>query len=669
MKIILFGSTGLLGNYVKTYLSRYSTHKIICIDRNIYDILSLNKEKLISIIEKQYNEDNNLLIINCANFYDRKGTHSVTESIIINSLFPNLLDNITYELNIPYIQTSTVGVFNGERGFYRENEIQNATTIYGITKTLGEKLRNATIIRLNILGENNIHKEHIIEWLKNNKKVNGFINHKINAISCLEASKYIYKIIENKKFEKKIINLGTEKIYTRYDILHIIKDIYKLQTEIEKKIVNNMDLTILGDEKFPDLYKQLYEQKIYKKMIDKKKGKYSIKDKCRFCDNENMKSIEYGDIYALAGGFIDKKEDIELEEVYPLTLLICWDCKYMQCREVIQKEILFGKYYYYYSSMIPSIVKHFEKLSEYIEKKYEKNIKIVEIGCNDGVLLNQLYKKDYKNLIGIEPSQTIENVNKEIKTYRTYFNNEITDKIGEVDLIIACNCFAHIDDMKSVINNMKLILKKGGHIIIEVHDSIKIFEEMNLDFVYHEHMGYYTVTSMNNICKMNRLNLINAEKVDNHGGTIRYTITNQDEKNNIEDILEEEKKIFSIEYIEKYKEKKEKWREDILDIFLKYKKEGYKVYGYGASGRANTIIGYCGLEFDCIIDDAKSKIGNYTPLFNTIIQKPEDVMYKDEKMCIFILVFPYKDYIINKHKEYKGVYVVPLPEIKIIEKI
>jgi hypothetical protein len=224
--------------------------------------------------------------------------------------------------------------------------------------------------------------------------------------------------------------------------------------------------------------------------------------------------------------------------------------------------------------------------------------------------------------------------------------------------------------MNNIIKNIKNILKpKTGVALIEVHNSINIFTEKNFDFIYHEHMGYYTVTSLYNICKNNDISLINVEFIKNHGGSLRCTILmdNNIESDEINKIILDETRIFNDTFLNNYKMGLFDWRDEFKELIYNLRKT-YKVYGYGASGRANTIMNFCEIELDGIIDDSPSKIGCYTPLYNTKIYS-NTILYSKNKdipdYCV-ILAWPYAKHIIEKHKNYSGKFIIPLPQLQIL---
>jgi SAM-dependent methyltransferase len=300
---------------------------------------------------------------------------------------------------------------------------------------------------------------------------------------------------------------------------------------------------------------------------------------------------------------------------------------------------------------------------------------LLEIGCNDGVFLNNFNEEDnLKNIIGIDPSETIKKItDSNIVKINDFFNNknarQLSEKYGRMDYIVACNCLAHIDNINHIFENLKFILNDDGIIIMEVHYVKNICESMNFDFIYHEHMSYYSVNGIYNICKNNNLFLENIEYITNHGGSIRVTIKNKIDESNIyhnnslNDILQQENITPHMEsLVDRINNWKFKIKTLINDI---YEKEGC-VGGYGASGRTNILMTVIQEKFDYIFDDSKFKINNFMPLFHTQILNSNEI-YNNNIKTIFILAWPYSKYIIQKHKKFienGGRFIIILPEIQ-----
>ena len=655
--ILLFGSSGLLGWYIYEYFKDF--YEILPITSNEFNILT---DQVIPFIEK-YKPS---IIINCTNAFN----NSFKDQLHINSLFPYKLSKLK---NVHVIHISTNGVFSGMTGNYDEDSPSDALDAYGITKLLGETDR-VTVIRTSILGESKRNKNCFMEWLKTQKKIIGFDNHYWNGVTCLYLAKYIKYIIDNNRYWYGVRHIYDETRYSKYELANTIKSIYHLDLSIEKDTNQYKDLCLKTKFKSffrkPNLMTDLLEQKIFTSIRNKQVGVYENRLECRFCKTMTDKILHLGDRFGLAGGFLKSKD--EEDYVYPLTLRLCPSCNYIQCQEEVSPDQLFKKHYFYFSSMIPSLVKHFKEFAEWIQERYPKDSKIIEIGCNDGVLLHPLLELGFENLIGIDPSHTIKNIDSRIMTFPTYFNGAVTnlilDKYGPQDLFISCNSFAHINDMDSILKNMKRILKEDtGIALIEVHYSKHIFENKQFDFIYHEHVGYYTITSLYNICCMYGLSLVDVIHIPNHGGSIRCVIQNkitQDIPLSILTWMQQENFLFSETFFKEYQEDLFSWKETFKTKMYQLIADGKKVYGYGASGRANTLLNFTEITLEGIIDDALSKIGCFTPTLNIPIVD-SSILYSDTPPdYVVILAYPYADYIMEKHTKYKGIFIIPLPDIR-----
>lgn len=400
---------------------------------------------------------------------------------------------------------------------------------------------------------------------------------------------------------------------------------------------------------------------------------YIINTICRFCDNSLIDVIKLGDNFPLAGGFMRNESEFNSEKLYPLNLGFCDKCILLQCKEVIASDILFKNGYFYYSSMIPMLKNHFEDYSYKIKSMYSnpEEIKIIEIGCNDGVFLRPLRERGF-NVIGVDPSNTVNKcINDGFKIYNTYFDESLAEVIesenGKCDVFLSSNSFAHINNMKSIMNGIKKILKLNGLAIIEVHYSKTIIDELQFDFIYHEHMSYYNITSFLQIANLYDMSLENVELTKIHGSSIRVYLRNTKNlelPNNVKNLIENEKHLCDVNIYNKFNTTLLEWKKDMLYTLSKY--NGKKIYGYGSSGRSNIILRYLDINLDAIIDDAPSKIGSYTPVYHLKIKSTQEIIDNPPDVII-ILAWAYKDYIISKlNNIYKGIYIVPLPYINVI---
>lgn len=246
MKVVLFGATGMLGRYLHIVLK--DNYEIDCISRDKYNIENDSWKKLEDILNK--NLQKNDVIINCAGIIPQKyncdNCDNYRSYIIVNTLFPHKLNEISKKNSYKFIHITTDCVYDGKKGNYSVNDIHTAKDIYGISKSQGEP-EDATIIRTSIIGEELTGKKSLIEWVKSQKNytINGYTNHYWNGVTCFELAKYIKNILDNNTFWNGIKHICSPNIVTKYELCSYINEIYKLNINIEKyedSISKNMTL-------------------------------------------------------------------------------------------------------------------------------------------------------------------------------------------------------------------------------------------------------------------------------------------------------------------------------------------------------------------------------------------------------------------------------------------
>jgi len=262
MKIILFGSTGMLGNYVRTVLSK--TYYVRCINRAQYDIAQDNISSLESILSDISTND---VIINCCGAIPQKNKLTDYKTyILVNTLFPHRLETIANQRGAHFIHITTDCVFDGKSGNYNEQSEHSAQDVYGISKSLGEP-RSATIIRTSIIGEEFTGKKSLLEWVISNrgKEINGYINHYWNGVTCLTLATFIKSTIDANMFWKGVQHVYSNNIVSKYDLCCYINEIYDLNIRVNKyedKTEKNM--TLCGTHAIDvSIFDQIKTQKQY----------------------------------------------------------------------------------------------------------------------------------------------------------------------------------------------------------------------------------------------------------------------------------------------------------------------------------------------------------------------------------------------------------------------
>jgi len=268
-KIFIFGSNGMLGNYVKKYLSSYNLI-IIPITREKYDLSNISINSLTNFLNK-YDLKEDDIIINCAGIIPQVSKDKVlTKNIYyrINSIYPIILSIIAMNKNAHFIHITTDCVFSGKDGNYNETSIHDEDNDYGTSKSLGE-ICNGTIIRTSIIGEEIINKRSLVEWVKSNKnsEINGYINHYWNGVTCLELSKIIYKIINENLYWNGVKHIFSPTTINKYQLCNMINNIYDLNINIKEFQTEKVDksITSIYDKIFeiPELDVQIKEMKDY----------------------------------------------------------------------------------------------------------------------------------------------------------------------------------------------------------------------------------------------------------------------------------------------------------------------------------------------------------------------------------------------------------------------
>ena len=317
------------------------------------------------------------------------------------------------------------------------------------------------------------------------------------------------------------------------------------------------------------------------------------------------------------------KNNYHYEEKYPLELVFCNNCKLVQLNYLVDPEILFSNYLY--SSTSGMLENHF---TDYVKNVSEtiglnQDSILVDIGSNDGLLLNCFKKDVTPNVIGVDPSINFANLN-DIKTYCEFFSNktviEITENFGKVDLITANNVFAHIEDITNLTINIKTLLKDNGVFVIEVPYLNNMIEIGSFDLVYHEHLSYFSITPLHYFFNKLQMNIFKIEKIPTHGGSVRIFI--QKNKgihsidNSVKTYLSKERHLNDINIYQIFNKNIKNSVNNFKNELMTIRKQGHVIAGYAAPAKASTLLGYSNIDrniIEYIIDDNPLKQGRFLP--------------------------------------------------------
>lgn len=475
-----------------------------------------------------------------------------------------------------------------------------------------------------------------IESKKGTMRANHF--HPVQEQKCLIIKGQfisIYKDLVDDKSIKvtHIVNEG-DMIVTQPNVAHTMvftKDTVFLNLVRGEREHENYGITHTIPYKFVDDDEKDLLQSIYK---------YD----CRCCGSTKLKRVVSLGYQPLANNLIDNPKD--KFKKYPLEMNVCEDCFNCQLSVAINSDEMFSNYLYQ-SSTTKSFRNHFDLAAKKYIKKFnlDKNSYIIDVGSNDGIGLKPFLDLGFTNVQGIEPAKNlaeIANANG-INTFHGYLEDKALNPIKNgADLLLASNVFAHADDLKTMAESMKKLIKFDGKIIIEVQYLLNIIKDLTFDNIYHEHTNYWSLTSMNNFLKDLGLYIFDLEEINTHGGSLRVYVS-QDKNIQIEQTVEQclkKEEEFGLKYISTYLmfgKKIESLKNKTLNNIKNLKKRYNLLVGYGAPAKASTALNYFNIknEIDFILEDNPLKHGKYIPGVNIPIKSKKNFANKN---CAIIVL-------------------------------
>jgi methylation protein EvaC len=393
--------------------------------------------------------------------------------------------------------------------------------------------------------------------------------------------------------------------------------------------------------------------------------------------------MDFGEV-ALAGAFL-KQEQFAGERKFPLRVYFCDECFAVQVVDKVPPDILFHNYFYF-SSSIGTLRDHFREYAKEITQRFLEPSKatVLEFGCNDGVLLRPLADQGIRTVLGIDPAKNIvETINDpRVRVINNYFTEEVARYLlaqyGKVDVIMANNVYAHIPDIQGTTRAVELALAENGVFVFEVHYLGKIVEEMQYDMIYHEHLYYYSLVSAIKHFERYGMVVFDIKPVPIHAGSMRFYVCKRgsvhDKPSQAVKTLEAEEREKGYDQFETFKlfsEDVARTRAALMELLRNLKAGGHSIVGYGASGRANTLIQYCGIThelLDYIVDDAPAKVGFYTPGSHFLIEPSTVLARHAAPNYVLVFAWSFIDEIRKRNAVYLsngGSMILPLPTVSI----
>ena len=417
--------------------------------------------------------------------------------------------------------------------------------------------------------------------------------------------------------------------------------------------------------------------------IEKKVEVYS-RDTCRLCECKKLELVMPLKPIPSADDFVPIDSGIEPQKCYPLDVYLCRNCGLVQLLDIFNPEYIYPKYLYETTTSL-GLVEHFQAYAKDVlgRIKPKKGSLVVELGSNDGTLLN-FFQKEGMNVLGIDPARAIaQKANKTgVETWPEFFTIDLSERIkkekGSAEVVIANNVFANIDDVDHLVKAIRNVLSPTGVYIFETGYIIDSVRNLVFDNIYHEHVSYFSVKPLVQFFKKHGMELIQVDQVDTKGGSIRGTVQLAGGRRPIELSVaalvksEIDQGFYGPDVYKKLIQRINEEKKQVLDLFKEAKKNGKKIAGYGACQGVTALMYYYEVApyFDFIVDDNPRKHNTLTP-GNHLPVYDSNVIYEKKPDYVLIMPWRYAEPIIKRHQKYLeqiGQFVMPLPKFEIIRK-
>ncbi|HET6333601.1 MAG TPA: class I SAM-dependent methyltransferase [Polyangiales bacterium] len=405
---------------------------------------------------------------------------------------------------------------------------------------------------------------------------------------------------------------------------------------------------------------------------------------CRFCSTKLEDTVVDLGMSPLCESFLRADQLDAMEAFYPLHVWVCRKCFLVQLSEYVRPEEIFSEYAYF-SSYSQAWLKHAQEYVAMISERLSLGPKsmVVELASNDGYLLQYFVQRGIPCL-GIEPAANVAKVATErgVPTQVSFFHEqtakEMRDAGTTADLILGNNVLAQVPDLNSFIAGLPVILKQQGTITFEFPHLMKLLDENQFDTIYHEHFSYFSLISLETIFAKHGLKVFDVEELWSHGGSLRIFARHTADQSRPETdrlrALRARELAAGYDKVETYTKFDVRVRDTkhkLLELLITAKRQGKRIVGYGAPGKGNTLLNYCGIRTDFIdftVDRNPYKHGRFLPGTHIPIFSPEKL---DEVKPDYIFILPWnlKDEIMTQlahTRSWGAKFIVPIPEATLL---
>ena len=405
---------------------------------------------------------------------------------------------------------------------------------------------------------------------------------------------------------------------------------------------------------------------------------------CRFCKSPLQHTLVDLGMSPLCESYLTAEQLNQMEPFYPLHVYVCGSCFLAQLEEFVSPEAIFGEYAYF-SSYADSWLQHAKNYTDLMIQRFGINAgnHVVELASNDGYLLQYFVQKGIP-VLGVEPAANVARsaIEKGVPTIVKFFGEklalEMVKEEKQADLLIGNNVLAQVPDLNDFVKGMKILLKPRGVVTMEFPHLMRLMEGNQFDTIYHEHFSYFSFITAEEIFAFHGLRIFDVEELGTHGGSLRIYACNSDDSTKaigrmVAELRERELAggFTNLDCYSSFGEKVKETKRVLLAFLIKAKEQGKSIAGYGAPGKGNTLLNYCGIRTDFIdytVDRNPYKHGRFTPGTHIPIFSPDKIR-ETRPDYLFILPWNFKDEIMTQMsyiRDWGGQFIVPIPEAELL---
>jgi SAM-dependent methyltransferase len=410
----------------------------------------------------------------------------------------------------------------------------------------------------------------------------------------------------------------------------------------------------------------------------------SVSPRCRFCAAPLQHTFVDLGMSPLCESYVPSERLSSMEPFYPLHVRLCERCLLVQLEEFVTAEDIFTEYAYF-SSYSDSWVAH---AREYVDTAVDRfgldaGSLVLEVASNDGYLLQHVVERGIPAL-GVEPAANVAAAARErgIETVVEFFGREVAARLvsagRQADLLAANNVMAHVPDLNDFVGGMKSVLAPHGVVTIEVPHLMRLVAGNQFDTIYHEHFSYFSFLTAARVLSAHGLEVFDVEQLPTHGGSLRLYAQHrldgrQTVTSSVKALADEERELGfdTLEGHADFSPRVEDTKWKLLEFLIEARRDGKTIAGYGAPGKGNTLLNYCGIRTDLLdftVDRNLYKQGQFLPGTHIPIKHPDAL---EQARPDFILLLPWnlKEEIaaqLSYTREWGARCVVPIPEVEVL---